>query len=365
MGSTTTGTRLFEPIEVCSLPLQHRAVMAPLTRFRAEKHVMLPIAEEYYAQRACVPGTLIIAEATMPSLRHCARPYSPGIWTAEQIAGWKRIVDVVHGKGCHIVLQICAPGRAAEEAFEPLGPSPVPITEGSPVPREITEEEIQQCIADFAAAARNAVERAGFDGVEIHGANGYLIDQFVQDVSNFRTDRWGGSIENRSRFGLEVAKAVADAVGSKRVGFRVSPWSKFQSMLMKDPRPQFSHLVAGLKELDLGYLHVIESRVHNIEDVEKVEGIEFLLDIWGTENPVLVAGGFKPESAKYALDEEYAKYNAAVVFGRYFVSTPDLVFRLRNGLEPNPYDRSTFYTPIQPEGYIDYPFSPEFLALQA
>ncbi|KAL0254315.1 hypothetical protein SLS55_009789 [Diplodia seriata] len=142
----------------------------------------------------------------------------------------------------------------------------------------------------------------------------------------------------------------------------VSPWSTFQGMRMEDPVPQFTYLIKALREMGVGYLHVVESRVVNNEDKEKTEGIEFALEAWGKEKPVLVAGGFNGESAKKAVDEEYKDWDVGVVFGRYFLSTPDLVYRLKNGLEPNPYDRSTFYTPMQEKGYLDYPFSEEFEA---
>ena len=155
-------------------------------------------------------------------------------------------------------------------------------------------------------------------------------------------------------------KAVAEAIGSPRAGLRLSPWSKFQGMLMQEPIPQFSDLVLQLKDLDLAFLHLIESRVNNWADVEKTQGIEFALELWANQSPILVAGGFKADSAKKAVDEEYKNFDVAVVFGRYFVSTPDLVFRMIKGIEPNAYDRSTFYLPESETGYTDYPYSKEF-----
>lgn len=358
-----SSTKLFQPLQIGRMQLQHRVVMAPLTRFRADtEHVPLPVVTEYYAQRAVVtPGTLLIAEATMPAPHHCGWANAPGIWSEVQIRRWKEVTDAVHAKGCFIYLQIDPPGRAAREPFPCVAPSPIPIDQASRMPRELAEEEIWEVIQAVVTASKNAIT-AGFDGIELHGANGYLIDQFLQDNCNQRTDRWGGSTANRSRFALELAKAVTDAIGGDRVGIRFSPWSTFQSMRMKDPVSQFSHVVEGLKQYNLAYIHIIESRVHNSFDVEKTDGIEFLLDIWANQSPVLVAGGFKRDIAMNAVDEEYKKYDTAVVFGRFFISTPDLVFRLQHGLEPNPYDRSTFYTPVQSEGYIDYPFSEEYLA---
>ena len=241
--------------------------------------------------------------------------------------------------------------------------SAVGMGEGHVAPRALREDEIFEFIGDYAQAARNAIA-AGFDGVEIHGANGYLVDQFTQDKVNRRTDAWGGSVEKRSRFALEVAKAVVDAVGKERVGIRLSPWSTFQGMGMEDPVPQFSHLVRGLKELDLAYLHLVESRISGNADVEVTSKIDFAVDIWtkgeGKATPVFVAGGFRPDSARRAVDEEYRDKDVCVVFGRYFISNPDLVFRVKEGIEFAKYDRSTFYKAMSEDGYIDCKFSKEW-----
>jgi NADPH2 dehydrogenase len=367
MAATPT-TKLFQPISVFSLPLAHRIVMAPLTRLRCdENYVPLPMVKEYYLQRASTPGTLIITEAMHVSEGHLGYTYAPGMWSTEQIAAWRDITEAIHAKGCFIVCQLFAPGRVALDAYPALAPSPIPFEEGARLPREMTDSEIQECIDQFGAAAKNA-EAAGFDGVELHGANGYLIDQFIQDVSNQRTDRWGGSVENRSRFTVEVAKAVAAAVGPGKTAVRLSPWSIHQGMKMATTEAvvaQFGHLIGALKELGIGYLHLIESRVVNNVDVEKKEGIEFALDIWDNQTPVLVAGGIKPDSVRRLIDEDYRNWDVCVVFGRYFVSTPDLVFRLREGLEVNPYDRGTFYAALQSTGYTDYPYSKEFAALRS
>ncbi|PSN65691.1 FMN-linked oxidoreductase [Corynespora cassiicola Philippines] len=230
----------------------------------------------------------------------------------------------------------------------------------TPTPREMKEEEIWACIKDFVQAAKNAI-LAGFDGVEIHGANGYLVDQFTQDTCNQRSDNWGGSIENRSRFAIEIAKAISDEIGPERVGFRLSPWSAFQGMLMHDPVPTFSYLAQQLRKLRLGYLHVIESRVNNNVDCESTASIDFILEIWETVSPILIAGGNNPDNIFQAAGEKYRNQNAIFVFGRHFLSNPDLPYRLKNGIELNPYDRSTFYTPEKPDGYIDYPFSEKFV----
>lgn len=271
-------TKLFTPLKVGSTELDHRVVMAPLTRFRADKdHVPTDAMAQYYAQRSVVPGTLIISEATFISAKAGGYPNIPGLWTDAQLAAWKKVTDAIHAKGSKAFVQLWHLGRAAHP--DPVGSggavpddnfdykkdfvsaSNIPMYEGGPAPRPLTEEEIWATVNDYATAAKNAVEKGGFDGVEIHGAHGYLIDQFTQDTSNKRTDAWGGSIENRSRFAVEVSKAVVKAVGAERVGIRLSPWSNFQGMRMSDPVPQFSYLIAQLRQLDLAFLHLVEPRV--------------------------------------------------------------------------------------------------------
>ncbi|CZT19368.1 probable NADH:flavin oxidoreductase/12-oxophytodienoate reductase [Ramularia collo-cygni] len=361
-------SRLFKGMRLGEIELQHRVCMAPLTRFRtSDSHEILSMAVEYYTQRCSTPGTLIIAEASMISPENGGVPNMPGIYTESQIGAWKAVTDAVHAKGCSIFCQLIAVGRASnpdqlqkEGGHRLISASALPIDAASPTPSEMTEEQIQRAISQFGQASKNAIA-AGFDGVEIHGANGYLVDCFIQSVSNHRTDQWGGDIEKRARFAVEVAKSAVEAVGASRVGFRISPWSLFQGMKMDDPVPQFVRLVQLLKALDIGYLHIIESRVTNSFDVEKTEGIEPFLEAWGQEKPVLVAGGFTPAVAIEAVDREYRDYNVAVVFGRFFISTPDLPFRVKNGLPLNAYDRSTFYAAKQKEGYLDYPFSQQFL----
>lgn len=362
-------TKLFEPLQLGTMSLKHRVVMAPLTRFRADDdHVQLPIAVEYYVQRASVPGTLIIAESSLISASHGGFPNAPGMWNDAQIAGWKKVTDAVHARGCYMICQLLAPGRAADAAtlqkeagHGVFSSSPIPLTDAAPVPQAMSDNQIQGAIADYANAATNAI-RAGFDGVEIHGGNGYLLDQFLQDNCNRRADRWGGTVENRARFAIEAATAIAHAIGAEKLGYRISPWSSFQGMRMAGPIPQFSYLIKELKELKLAYLHVIESRVSNNVDIEKTEGIEFALNIWGRTSPVLVAGGFTPESAKNAVDNEYQNNEVAVVFGRHFLANPDLPFRVKYGISLNKYGRTTFYTPKKAEGYTDYAFSDEFLS---
>ncbi|KAJ5749185.1 uncharacterized protein N7511_010881 [Penicillium nucicola] len=360
---------LFEPLQIGQTSLSHRVVMAPLTRLRCDSnHVPLPISKTYYEQRASVPGTLLIAEATLISPSSGGIPNGPGIYTESQIQAWKGITDAVHAKGSYIYCQFVALGRAAdpttlqkEGGYEVFAPSAIPLPgqAENAAPQELSEEQIRGIIREFGVAAKNAI-RAGFDGVEVHGANGYLVDQFLQDISNQRRDQWGGSVKNRARFAVEVAETLVEAVGADRVGFRLSPWNTWQGMKMDDPVPQFAYLVERLKGLKLAYLHLIESRVINNIDCEKAEGIEFLLDIWGKTSPVLVAGGYKADNVDAAF-EEYQSNDVAVVFGRYFLANPDLPFRLKHQLPLNKYDRDSFYAAMQEAGYADYPFSAEFL----
>lgn len=364
----SSDARLFKPIKLGRNELSNRVAMAPLTRFRADDdHVQLPFVKKYYTDRACVPGTLLITEATLISPEAGSYPNVPGIYTDAQIAAWKGIVESVHQAGGVIFLQLWALGRTAsldqrekEGMGELFSSSDIAMSDNSPAPRPMTEEEIQQVIGQYAQAAKNAVQGAGFDGVEIHGANGYLIDQFTQDVCNKRTDKWGGNVENRARFGIEVAKAVVDAVGADKTGIRLSPWSSFQGMRMEDPVPQFSYLLQELKKLKLAYVHLVESRISGNADVETTEKIDFAIDIWSGTSPVLVAGGFKADSARRAVEEEYKDKDIIIVFGRYYIANPDLVYRLQRGIEFAPYDRDTFYLPKSEKGYNDYPFSKDW-----
>ncbi|KAF2998248.1 hypothetical protein E8E13_006084 [Curvularia kusanoi] len=229
-------------------------------------------------------------------------------------------------------------------------------------PDAMTEDDIQGTIADYATAAKNAIA-AGFDGVEIHGANGYLPDQFLQTTCNKREDAWGGSIENRARFHLEVTKAVVAAVGAERTAIRLSPYSDFNGMLMDEPEPTFEYLLTELKSLGLSYLHLIEARIKGNDDADcgGQKSVAWMVKMWDNASPVVLAGGFKPLSAKKTVDTVYQEYNVIVAFGRYFVANPDLVFRVREGIDLSEYDRAVFYTPKLPEGYVDYPHSQQFL----
>ncbi|KAK7398173.1 hypothetical protein QQX98_012456 [Neonectria punicea] len=361
--------RLFKPLKIGNLEVKHRIGMAPLTRLRATvDRIPVPLMKEYYGQRASVPGTLIISEGTLVSPSACGGfPNAPGIWSKEQIAAWRTITDEVHRRGSFIFCQIFGMGRAADaelakkEGVTIQGPSAIPIDEDSPVPRPMTVEEIKQTVQDFATAAKNAIS-AGFDGVECHAANGYLVDQFTQGMSNKRNDEYGGSVENRSRLINEIMKAVVDAIGPERTGLRLSPWSSFQGMRMENPIPQFSDIIDKASQANLAYLHLIESRVSGSDDYEGSEGLDFAYKLWN--GPLLVGGGYKLADAQKLVDKEYPDKEIMVMFGRYFISNPDLVYRFKEGLELGAYDRKTFYTSHSPVGYVDYPFSAEYLATQ-
>ncbi|KAF5010119.1 hypothetical protein FDECE_3705 [Fusarium decemcellulare] len=361
MGSISESS-LFTQVKVGNAVLNHRVVMAPMTRRRAtDNFVPEPIMAEYYRQRATVPGTLIISEATAVSPRSAALPNTPGIWSDEQVKAWKPITRAVHEQGSFIYVQLWMCGRAArpgavKRGAEVVSASDIPWAPDSPKPRPLTYTEIQQCIEDHRQAAVNAIA-AGFDGVELHGANGYLLDQFTQDVSNQRQDQYGGSVENRSRFPLDVTWAVSDAIGPERVGYRMSPWSRHHGMRMNNPIAQFTDLTERLRELRLAYLHIIESRVQgNADAPENNESIEFVADLWDKTAPIIFAGGYNAETSRQRADDQASKGRQALVsFGRTFVSNPDLPLRIKEFLPIRRYDRDLFYEVGAKEGYTDYP----------
>jgi NADPH2 dehydrogenase len=343
---------LFAPLKISHSELKHRVVMAPVTRFRADNdRTPLPIMTKYYVQRASVPGTLLITEATYISAAGSGYENAPAIYSNEKIEGWILVTDAVHAKGSLIFFQLWAMGRAAkpeillarESKGKLLARSAIPISSKDPVPKEMSESDIMQFIRDYAQAARNAIFAAGFDGVEVHAANGYLIPQFLEEGSNQRSDDWGGSIENRSRFGLEVTKAVG-AVGADKVGVRMSPWSRFQGMWLTDPIPQYSHFIQNLKPLGLAYISLTESRVDGTDDAVATGSLDAFLGIWGATSPVLLAGGFNASKAGDAVRVAKTKsVEAAIMFGRLYTSNPDLPYRIRNGLALRGYNRDDFY----------------------
>ena len=369
MSTSAASSKLFQPVQIGSTKLAHRIALAPLTRFRCdENHVPLPMVTEYYAQRAQVPGTLLISEATIIAPQAAGYPGIPHIHDQAHIDGWKNVTKAVHDKGSKIFMQLWALGRAADAGYlksqgkEVVSSSDLAF-EGGAKPRALSEDEIKEYIGLYAQAAKNAIE-AGFDGVEIHGANGYLIDQFTQTNCNKRTDSWGGSVENRCKFAIEVTKAVVAAVGNERVGLRLSPYSEFQGMKMpeKDIKETFSYLVGEIKKQQLAYLHMTEARVDgNADHLEATDSLDWLVKIWDHTSPVLIAGGFTAESAAKAAEGEYKDFDIIFVFGRYFISNPDLVERVRDGKPFRPYNRALFYNAGEAKGYTEYEaHSPEF-----
>ncbi|KAG8717788.1 hypothetical protein FRC09_013660 [Ceratobasidium sp. 395] len=369
--TTASTPRLFTPLQVGDYTLQHRVVMAPLTRFRADdNHVHGDLAVQYYGQRAEFPGTMLITEATFIAAEAGGYDNIPGIWSDAQIAAWKRVTDAVHASGSYIFLQLWALGRAADpkvlerEGLPYVSSSPTPLDD-NPAPKELSKEDIKRYTGLYVQAAKNAVFGAGFDGVEIHSANGYLLDQFLQDNCNKRTDEYGGSIENRARFVLEVTDAVTAAVGAKKTGIRFSPWGRFQAMRMEDPVPTFSYVLQELakRHTDLAYVHFVEPIIsgdreadpaHDTGSAQHPDSNDFAREIWG-DRTFLSAGGYNPESAQEAADKFT---NAGIVFGRYFLANPDLPERLIKGIPLNQWNRPTFYT-RGAEGYVDYPRASE------
>jgi N-ethylmaleimide reductase len=362
---------LFSPLRIGPYQLKHRLALAPLTRMRAEKPSLAPqpLNAEYYAQRA-TPGGLLIAEASPVMATGFGSPGVPGIYSQQQIEGWRKVVDAVHARGGVIFLQLWHVGRVSHSSFQPGGvlpvaPSAVPIgadlktatADGKVVPyetpRALDISEIPAVIDAYRQGANNAL-KAGFDGVEIHGANGYLIEQFLQSHSNLRTDRYGGSIENRTRFLMEVTNAVIEVWGAERVGLRLSPYGVANGSGEPDPMPLYSHVIKSLNPLGLAYLHFIEPRSSGAGRAEVnhqnvPSAMVLFRPIW---NGVLItAGGFTGETADAAITAGHAD---AIAFGRIFISNPDLPRRLQHGFPLTPYNRATFYGG-EAAGYTDYP----------
>jgi NADPH2 dehydrogenase len=353
---------LFKPLKMGNIGVKHRIALAPMSRRRAtSSHLPTPMMKEFYSQRAAILGTLLFTDANLVSPAASGLLNMSGIWSAEQTSLWKEIVDEVHNRGSFIYCQLVAVGRVADQksveldGINRMGPSAIPL-DGTPAPKVMTIEEIKQMVQDFANATKNAM-KAGFDGVEFDGNNGLLHDQFVQDVTNQRDDEYGGNIENRSRFTYESVKAVADAIGPERVGYRMSPWSMFWGMKMTDPIPQFTDVIIKLKSIGISHIHLIESRICGDLLVDGgAERLDFAYNAW--KGLILINGGYTPETAK-KLVEEYPDREIIVTFGRSFIANPDLVYKAKYNLSLNQYDRSTFYTQ-DAEGYIDYPFSKEY-----
>jgi N-ethylmaleimide reductase len=358
-------SKLFTPVETGPYRLSHRVVMAPLTRMRSDPgDIPSDLMIEYYTQRAS-QGGLIISEATPVSTRGNGYAGAPGIYSDAQIPGWRRVTEAVHAKGGRIFQQLWHVGRQSHVDLQPNGEAPVApsaiAAEGyaytqkgeAPfsTPRALELHEISDIVEEFQAGAERAL-RSGFDGVEIHGANGYLPDQFLQDGTNKRTDEYGGPIENRARFLLEVTEAAISVWGPDRVGVRISPSSTYGSMSDSDPQATFGYVTTELDRLDIAHLHVIEPRIRGTEDVahgEAAVGTRHLRPNFS--RTLIAAGGFTSASAEAIVSCGDADL---VAFGRHFISNPDLPERLRRGLPLTRYDRSTFYGGSG-RGYTDYP----------
>jgi N-ethylmaleimide reductase len=352
-------TSLFSPLTLGALTLPNRIMMAPLTRCRADAdHVPGPLMAEHYSQRAS--AGLIIAEATMAIEGNSSFWMEPGIYSDAQVAGWKLTTDAVHAAGGRIFLQIWHGGRACHPLLnggnQPVAPSPLPIVgdevhtpEGKKpyvTPRELRDDEIPGIVAGFKKAAENAKE-AGFDGVEVHGANGYLLDSFLRDGANQRTGPYGGSIENRARLILEVIEVVSSVWGSDRVGLRISPLNSYNSMIDSDPIAISTWLARRLNDCKLAYLHVMRG------DFFQQQSGDVLTPIRENFQGVLISNmGYNAAEANAAIASGTVD---AVAFGTSFLANPDLPARIKAGADltaPNP---ATFYSP-GPEGYTDYPF---------
>lgn len=355
------------PVNFGAIELKNPIVMAPLTRLRSSPEgVPGPLAPLYYSQRAS--AGLIVSEATVIRPDGVGYPGSPGIWSSEQISAWKKVTEAVHRSGGKIVLQLWHVGRISHPSLQPSGGRPIAPSaiaaagEGMTaewkmapfqVPRALSIEEIPQLIKDFAQAARNA-RIAGFDGVEVHGANGYLLDQFLQDNSNKREDEYGGPVANRARLLLETVDAVTGEWGPGRVGVRLSPYGSFNDMADSDPVTLFQHVIGELDRRGLAYLHLIEPRASSAGAQDDSVDAPLTRELFRPffKGPLLSAGGYDRADALRALREKTAD---AVAFGRYFIANPDLPERLLRDAKLNPYDRSTFYGGGE-KGYTDYPF---------
>lgn len=365
-----TSTTLFDPVHAGNLTLANRIVMAPLTRNRAPDAIPTALMAEYYAQRAS--AGLIITEAAAISQQGQGYADVPGLYGSEQIDGWKQVTKSVHAAGGKIVVQLWHVGRVSHTSLQPGGGKPVApsavaaktktvlMVEGVPTftdtsePRALQAYELPDIVHTYQAAARNAVESAGFDGVEIHAANGYLLDQFLKSGSNQRRDDFGGSIENRARLLLEVVRAITSAIGGGRTGIRLSPVTKANDAFDPDPQPLFDYVVRELAEFNLAYIHIVEGNTGGARELP-----DRPFDYVGLHRAYRAAGGKGAWMVNNGLDKtlaEQALRDGAdlVAFGRPFIANPDLVARLHKGSAFNEGDRSTYYGGGA-KGYTDYP----------
>ncbi|MGK9166812.1 alkene reductase [Inquilinus limosus] len=354
--------KLFTPTRIGDLDLPNRIVMAPLTRNRARPDGDVPHAlnAEYYAQRA--GAGLLISEGTQISPEGKGYAWTPGIHSPQQIAGWRLVTDAVHRAGGRIAAQLWHVGRVSHTVLQPGGAAPVAPSaiaantrvydgEGfipASTPRALEIDELPRIVRDYAQAARNAME-AGFDAVELHGANGYLLDQFLRDGTNRRADGYGGSIANRARLLLEVAEAVAAVWTPGRVGVRLSPFSNFGDIADSDPMATFGHAIEGLSHLGIGFLHLIEGQTGGTRELPPGTDLQALRRLF--KGSTIANNGYDRAMAVEAVESGRADL---VAFGRPFIANPDLVERLRLDAPLNTPDQATFYGGGA-EGYTDYP----------
>lgn len=356
-----TASKLFEPYKLGPITLPNRLVMAPLTRNRAVPPGMVPspLAIDYYGQRAS--AGLLITEASQVSQQGMGYQDTPGIYSKEQVAGWKKVTDRVHERGGRIFIQLWHVGRISHVALQANGAAPVAPSairaKGKTFvngqfadvsePRALELSEIPGIIDDFKRGAVNALA-AGFDGVEIHGANGYLLDQFAKDGTNKRTDAYGGSIENRARLMLEVSKAVSLEAGAERTGIRISPVTPANDISDSNPQPLFDYIVDGLEALKLTYIHVIEGATGGPRDIAPFDYASLRKRF---SRAYMANNGYDLALANKQLDAGAADL---IAFGKPFISNPDLVERLKTGAPLNDWDKNTFYGGGA-KGYTDYP----------
>ncbi|HAJ71062.1 MAG TPA: alkene reductase [Methylophilaceae bacterium] len=353
-------TDLFSPIKLGSIDLKNRIVMAPLTRNRAgEGGVPQSMNVTYYEQRAT--AGLIVTEATPISAMAHGYPALPGIYTDAQVAGWKKVTDAVHAQGGKIVIQLWHVGRISHPSLLPNNAQPVAPSAIKPagqaftyqglqdyvVPRALVVDEIPTIIQDYVHATQCAIA-AGFDGVEIHAANGYLLDQFLRDGSNHRTDQYGGSIENRSRFLLEVVQAVVRVIGADRVGVRLSPVNPFNDMKDSQPQVLFNAVAQSLNAFDLAYLHAVEGGIHGGGESDPFDFIAFRKLF---KNAYMANLGYDKLRGNTAIASGHAD---VVAYGVPFIANPDLVARFAKDAPLNEADSTTFYGGSE-KGYTDYP----------
>jgi N-ethylmaleimide reductase len=356
-----SSTKLFEPYKLGPITLPNRLVMAPLTRNRAVPPGMVPspLAVDYYGQRAS--AGLLVTEATQISLQGQGYQDTPGIYSKEQVEGWKKVTDRVHERGGHIFVQLWHVGRISHTSLQadggkPVAPSAIRAKGKTFVggtfadvsePRALELAEIPGIIDDFKRGAANALA-AGFDGVEVHGANGYLLDQFAKDGTNKRTDAYGGSIENRAKLMLEVSKAVTAEAGSERTGIRISPVTPSNDISDSNPQPLFDYIVDGLEALKLVYIHVVEGATGGPRDVAPFDYASLRKRF---RRAYIANNGYDFELATKQLAANAADL---IAFGKPFISNPDLVERLKKGAPLNEWDKATFYGGGA-KGYTDYP----------